>query len=250
MKYDEYIAKYYGELFKPGYEKIKQIENLLSDLPGSTLLDLGCGSGEYIVMLEEVGYKVYGLDYSPEMVSQARAKMKEGKKEQVQVGDLKQPYPFEKDLIFDGIYCIGNTLPHLENLNQVNKALALAFERLNDRGKLLIQNINYDKSDILNKEFPVLNAKDGKVKFYREYLPAESGVDDEVIFKTVLEIFYDNGAKKLIEDSSELLMLKKEELESFLRETGFNKIEFYSDYLKNPWNKNEANTIVLAGKNI
>jgi SAM-dependent methyltransferase len=42
--------------------------------PGSTVLDLGCGTGSLSVLLAEQGHVVTGVDLSPRMVAAARAK--------------------------------------------------------------------------------------------------------------------------------------------------------------------------------
>jgi SAM-dependent methyltransferase len=49
---------------------------LLPHLPArpATVADLGCGTGTLSMLLAEEGYAVRGLDFSPEMVTRARAK--------------------------------------------------------------------------------------------------------------------------------------------------------------------------------
>ncbi|HEX3255466.1 MAG TPA: methyltransferase domain-containing protein [Gaiellaceae bacterium] len=44
------------------------------DLDGRRTLDVGCGTGTFAVALAERGGKVWGVDASPEMLSEARAK--------------------------------------------------------------------------------------------------------------------------------------------------------------------------------
>jgi len=57
--------------------------------PGArTLLDLGCGTGRHANLLAERGYDVVGVDRSPEMLAEARARAKGGKNEFVE-GDLR-----------------------------------------------------------------------------------------------------------------------------------------------------------------
>jgi len=41
-------------------------------IPGSTILDAGCGAGRYAVELGRRGYRVHGVDMSPELLEQAR----------------------------------------------------------------------------------------------------------------------------------------------------------------------------------
>ncbi len=52
-------------------------EDLLTDVlpaPPARVADLGCGTGTLSVLLARQGHEVHGVDFSPEMVSRARAK--------------------------------------------------------------------------------------------------------------------------------------------------------------------------------
>jgi SAM-dependent methyltransferase len=74
-------------------------------LPGSRILDAGCGTGSYSVELAKRGYAVAGLDSSAELASLARAKAKQA----------AVPLTFQKgDILklpsrpsYDGILCRG-----------------------------------------------------------------------------------------------------------------------------------------------
>ncbi|UMZ72585.1 class I SAM-dependent methyltransferase [Natranaerofaba carboxydovora] len=250
MDFHDYLAKYYGELFNPSKDKIDLIARYFSNIPGNKVLDIGCGTGEYIEGLLARGFDVYGIDFSYKMVDIARSKVTGDKKDCIKVGDMKQPYPFNLNLYFDGIYSIGNTLVHLDDLDQVNATIGLAYSRLNKDGKLLIQIINYDQPEVLYKKFPVLEAEEGLVKFYRSYEPADNPKDVyKVLFKTKLELTEkERNDKKVLEDTNKLLMLKRGELENILEEVGFRDIKFYGDFDFNTWSKTSNNTIALATK--
>lgn len=63
-------------------------------LAGLDVVDLGCGTGSLAVLLAEAGHRVQGLDVSPAMVEQARAKVEaHGVAERVglAVGDAADP---------------------------------------------------------------------------------------------------------------------------------------------------------------
>lgn len=49
------------------------LERLVPEPPGRAA-DLGCGTGSLTVLLTELGFRVDGVDFSPSMVAQARAK--------------------------------------------------------------------------------------------------------------------------------------------------------------------------------
>lgn len=57
---------------------------------GSTLLDIGCGSGKFCKMASEAGFKVSGFDASEELVSIARERLPES---EIKTGDMEElPY--------------------------------------------------------------------------------------------------------------------------------------------------------------
>lgn len=63
---------------------------LLSVLPAAPALvaDLGCGTGTIVRLLTDEGYAVDGLDFSPQMIRRARAKVPESR---FVVGDAAAP---------------------------------------------------------------------------------------------------------------------------------------------------------------
>ena len=70
------IAGSYDRL-RPVDERWWQLFDLLvaaGDLAGRRTLDVGCGTGTLAVELVERGGKVWGVDSSPEMLAEARAK--------------------------------------------------------------------------------------------------------------------------------------------------------------------------------
>ncbi|MCX8006494.1 MAG: class I SAM-dependent methyltransferase [Coriobacteriia bacterium] len=59
--------------------------------PGSSVLDLGCGTGGHAVPLARRGYRVTGVDRSAEMIERARKKVAEASVEvDLEVGDIRE----------------------------------------------------------------------------------------------------------------------------------------------------------------
>jgi glycine/sarcosine N-methyltransferase len=59
----------------PVAERLVFITRMLTQhgaVPGAHVLDAGCGTGRYSVALAELGFKVTGIDASPEQVAEAR----------------------------------------------------------------------------------------------------------------------------------------------------------------------------------
>lgn len=72
------LAKYYDVLFNADYAKEARIcDSILKRLNNSkgALLDIGCGTGNHMLEFKKLGYDVYGLDSSKEMLEIARQKL-------------------------------------------------------------------------------------------------------------------------------------------------------------------------------
>lgn len=48
--------------------------DILAPQPGERILDLGCGTGDLMVKMDQAGAKTVGIDYSSEMIQKAREK--------------------------------------------------------------------------------------------------------------------------------------------------------------------------------
>jgi SAM-dependent methyltransferase len=97
-----------GESFHPGgLELTERLGNLLGLHPGQRVLDVASGTGASAVFLaQHFGCEVVGLDYSAELVGQARVRAREAGLEQrvrFELGDSESlPFP---DGFFDALIC-------------------------------------------------------------------------------------------------------------------------------------------------
>ena len=103
--YDE-IADIYLEIFPLNQAFLNFIPEYLGK-PGSHVLDLGCGPGDYVDTLSNSGYRATGIDSSSTMITQAQAQKK----------GLFFNYSYTEINQLDGgfncAYCIGNSLSYL-----------------------------------------------------------------------------------------------------------------------------------------
>ena len=75
-----------------------------------TVLDLTCGTGSQVVWLTQHGFTVTGSDYSPKLLTQAKAKLKAAKiKAKLYHGDMRTQHLGE----FDAVVTIFNAVGHL-----------------------------------------------------------------------------------------------------------------------------------------
>ncbi|MCC7574223.1 class I SAM-dependent methyltransferase [Candidatus Woesearchaeota archaeon] len=86
----------FQELFKITFKIVKKLKNI------KTVLDVGCGPGEYCAEFHRKGYEITGIDYAENVIKQAQKKHPDIK---FIVGNAYK-LPF-KDQEFDLITCIG-----------------------------------------------------------------------------------------------------------------------------------------------
>lgn len=72
---EEYDLFYKGKDYEAECDMIEEIFRRHAAGKISTILDLGCGTGNHAVPLSKRGYQVTGVDRSPEMVEHAKAKL-------------------------------------------------------------------------------------------------------------------------------------------------------------------------------
>jgi glycine/sarcosine N-methyltransferase len=148
--YDEFAADYdrFVNWTNRLNSEIPFIQKSLENDQGShrVILDAACGTGMHALELAKNGFEVTGADLSPEMILKARRNALtanlEVRFEAVGFGSLASY--FGKDQ-FDGLLCLGNSLPHLLTLKNLQAALHDFADCLRPGGLMLIQNRNFDE---------------------------------------------------------------------------------------------------------
>lgn len=241
MSFYNVLSKYYDYIFKLDEETL----DFLSDgiKPGEDVLDVACGTGTYAIALQQKGYKVIGVDLDGEMIEKAKTKSKDKEMKFFveNMTKLKEKFSIEK---FKNIYCIGNSIVHLNNKEEIFNTIKDFYDLLQNDGYVTIGIINYDR--IINHnvtELPTIIRKDVGVSFIRKY---EYNASEEVIyFNTELKI---NGDKEsAYRNSVRLLPIMKDDLYNIFKKIGFSKIEVYGGFGKKEYEL-EDYTLVIRGK--
>ncbi|HXG67726.1 MAG TPA: class I SAM-dependent methyltransferase [Blastocatellia bacterium] len=117
----------------PTLETLAFVERYLP-FPGARLLEVGCGRGALAAALTAKGMRVRGIDSSPEVVAEARARG---------VDAVEADILSYEDAPFD-VVLFSRSLHHIHPLHQaVNKAHGL----LNVGGLLLVEDFGADRAD-------------------------------------------------------------------------------------------------------
>lgn len=236
MSFYESLSEYYDIIFPRGEAQSSFLEE--SFKKESKLLDLAAGTGVYTFYLNEKGYKIDAIELSSTMCNKFKAKLKDPF--QLTVFEMDMRLLDEFLVKYDGIYCIGNSIVHLGNLEEIELMIEKIYNKLETGGKIVLQIVNYDR--IFSKkitELPTIENLESEVVFERKYILKEDSVEFHGTLKTKEEIS---------ESTVILFALKKEMLQVAFEKIGFEKIEFFGSFDKKPWSIDSFATIVRATK--
>ncbi|WP_432663428.1 class I SAM-dependent methyltransferase [Wukongibacter baidiensis] len=221
MGFYEELSKYYDIVFPLGKPQLNFIGKRIKGK--QDVLDLAAGTGNYSIALAKEGYNVSAVDLDEEMIKKIAAKnKKEGTDVEPYVLDMKK-IDVLGDNKFDAVVCIGNSLVHLDNKEEIKDLLNKMYGLLRKDGVVILQIVNYDrvlKYDV--KELPLIDRPESGVRFVRNY----ELEDGKVLFKTELiinnERSYDNCIK--------LYPLQSQDFVELLKEAGFRDIKLHGGF--------------------
>ena len=224
MSFYQQIAPYYHHIFKINVNQVNFIKSKIPE-SDSSILDIGCGIGTLSFELTQYYKNLLGIDMDAEMIR--AASIKKGTNTEaiqfLQLSMLKLDASIDKNSV-DGIVCFGNTLVHLNSLDEIADFLQQSKTALKPNKKLLVQIVNYDKiltKDI--KQLPLL--ENDEIVFERNYYYRK--LENKIDFNTRLKV---KSTQQIIENSIELLPLLKKEIALLLNEAGFNNCNFYGNF--------------------
>lgn len=205
------LAKYYDRVYakKEYRSEALFIKELLERSNAKAVLDVGCGTGNHLALLEKYGFECAGMDINREMLDIARRKVKA----ELMQADMTN---FRLPKKFDAIICMYAAFNHNVSLEDARKTLACFRNHLNGGGIALIDLHNpsgsgkkIDKTDGLERKM--------EWEFDKEAMIEKS----KVTFKIGSDI---------IEDSHTFRIYSIEEMRQLLKQAGFAKTIAYEGY--------------------
>ncbi len=240
MSFYEQIAPYYHHIFKINVNQVNFIKSKIPE-SDSSILDIGCGIGTLSFELTQYYKNLLGIDMDAEMIR--AASIKKGTNTEaiqfLQLSMLKLDASIDINSV-DGIVCFGNTLVHLNSLDEIADFLQQSKTALKPNKKLLVQIVNYDKiltKDI--KQLPLL--ENDEIVFERNYYYRK--LENKIDFNTRLKV---KSTQQIIENSIELLPLLKKEIALLLNEAGFNNCNFYGNFKQESYTIDSPALIIEA----
>lgn len=222
------LASVYDQIFPYN----QNLNNMILSItkPQGHILDVGCATGSQLAKLNEQGFSTYGIDINRDLLKIAQARDLDV--EQLNMLDIEQ-----LNVTFDTIYCVGNSLVHLKNEQEIFDFVNKSLRLLNSGGTLLIQIINYDR--ILDQNITSLpTIKNNDVTFSRNYEIGHFSIK----FSTTLN---DDLTQEVT-----LYPIRQQRLISLLKEVGFNDIHCYGSFQYNDFDVHHSQPLVVIAEKL
>ncbi|MFQ5654454.1 MAG: class I SAM-dependent methyltransferase [Planctomycetota bacterium] len=227
------------------------LEAIISSGPSRRLLDLGCGTGEHARFIASKGFEVVAVDMSASMIEKATDKPVPENLRFVH-GDMR-----ELQEVIDGSFgaaiCLGNTLPHLWEKQDLRRLLKGLNSRLLPGAPFLLQILNYERILSTGERSLPMNFRpdpegDGELVFLRLMEPCEDG---KVIFcPTTLRYRPSCDPPVELHHSRrvELRGWRRADLKPLLRAAGFHDLVWHGCFDGMPYEPLESHDLIVIAR--
>jgi len=210
---------------KDYFKEVEFLKILFNKYNIKTILDVGCGTGTHMKLLESSGFVCDGIDLNQEMLDVAKNKAKGN----LTCADMTN---FNLGKKYDAIICMFASFNHLINLDSAKRAISCFRNNLNKGGIILIDLHNPSKSGKKQDNF---NGVTRTMEW--EFNPITKIEESKVIFNI-------NGDN--IEDSHIMRIYSINEMLDLLKNEGFSNSRVYENYTLNSATPNSKNLDVFA----
>ncbi len=213
---------------------------------GQPVLELACGTGNYLVTFAEKHVDVAGLDNSPEMLGAAEKRSKSKKVESNLINaDMRD---FDLGQIFRLIFVAGNSFQHLNTKTDIESALACVRRHMDADSRFI--------AEVCNPSVALLSRDPATRFFVGEYKTDEGWVviHENVLYDPATQInhirwHYKNQYMKE-ERTVEFTMRQffPQELDYLFESNGFSIESKYGDFDESSFSSKSPKQIVVAKK--
>lgn len=211
------------------------------------ILELCCGTGRLTLPIAKKGYRICGIDYTPSMLSRAKAKAAEaGLKIQFIEADIRT---FTLQEQFDLIFIPFNSIHHLYKNEDLFKTLQGVKKHLKEGGLFLLDCFNPDIRYIVESE--------KEQKIVAEYVTNDGRnvlIKQTMRYENTTQInriewhYFINGEFHSIQNLDMRLFFPKE-LDTYLEWAGFNIIHKFGDFEEEAFDDNSEKQIYVLAVN-
>jgi SAM-dependent methyltransferase len=246
MKLYQELAEYYFSIenkHRDIKDDVSFISGLLKGVPSPALLDIGCGTGEHLKMLNRLGMRCTGVDVSGDMLRIARLRCPGNEIRFHRSGMEDIDYYNE----FDMVISLFGTFNYLLEDENVEKVLWNAWRALKADGKAIFEIWN---------SVPVEKIRKKELNHVSTTKYEETIIDRERGFqlvshphKSIVEVNYNyvlqnSRGKKAVRDRHVMRTYTRNEIAGFIQNNGFRIVATYSSFLREPY-QDLSNRIIL-----
>jgi len=205
-------------------------------------VDAGCGSGLHTIIMAQLGIRAVGADRSRALLARAKenAKKLETAPEFVlsSFEELREKLEGE----FDAVFCLGNSLPHVLNQDELDRSIKAFFDLLKPGGMAIVETLNYDRI-LAEKERLVGVRRVGDKLFVRFY----DFLDDRIQFNVLRAVLREDESSSTLH-STTLYPYRLQEIGEALRRAGFCHIDFFGSLTLAPYDEKTSTNLVAFAK--
>ncbi len=216
--------------------------------PGCRVLDAACGTGMHAIALAKLGYQVSAADTSQGMIERAHSNaVNAGVQVHLENAGFESLAKVFGHSVFEAVLCLGNSLPHILELDALEAALIDFAGCLRPRGFVLIQNRNFDAVLAHHERWmepQSFREGDEEWLFQRFY-----DFDPDGLLSFHMVSLYRNGttAWKQKVTTTRIYPQRQDELMSALSQAGFIDIVSYGSMTGEPFDpRNSGNLVITA----
>ena len=231
MSFYKTLTPYYNDIFPTNEKTLAFLADHFKE--GASILDVGAGTGNMAVSLAQQGFHVTAMEPEQGMAEQIRLKAQSQQLPIIVTTNTMQQLG-TLDKTYQGIYCIGNTLVHLHDMEEIGTFFKQTFEKLQPEGVFIFQIVNYEKKDFV---FPIIE-KEG-FTFERQY--ERDG--EHVLFTTTLTT--KEGAQT---NTIPLYPATATQLRPLLEACGFESVNAYANFALKEYTQDAPALIMVAKK--
>lgn len=122
-----FAARLYDAIFEPMNHGLRLLGLRMYVPPrGAAVLDVGCGTGSHLAVYQRFGCRLHGIDHSPGMLAQARARL--GHAADLRLGDARElPYSDDSFNLVIAMLALHEMEPEMRSavLGEMKRVMAL-----------------------------------------------------------------------------------------------------------------------------
>ena len=190
----------------PYDKEAKMLEELLEKCNGNSLLDIACGTGEHLMLIDSK-YERIGLDYSEGMIRMAREKNPDLLFIE---GDMKT---FEFDKKFNVVSCLGSAVQYNLTLEDLEKSINNLVKHAKS---YVVFDVRYCIDKWIDGYVKDVTYENEQYKVHEKWI--SNRIDTFSIWEPVFKVYDKNSKTEYVyQDYHKIKLFSMKEIEEILR---------------------------------